>query len=116
MRIVILLFAVSTPFDRVIFNKTERRFGTGANVEFIDGTGVIWLIAVFTVVDEGLFTVADVAFSFACAKIWATSGDNLSSNNDERLDAIVEAGGTLVAVESASLTDDPWFASDDDVF
>jgi hypothetical protein len=97
-----------------MFNKTERRFDIGANVGFIDGTGLIWFIGVFTVVDEGLFTVADVTFSFAWAKIWATSGDNLSSDNDERVDAIVEVGGALFGVESTSLADDPWLTSDDD--
>ena len=118
---IILPLCVSIPVGRTIFNKAERRFGIDGNVGFIDGTGtgVIWLIGGLTFVDVGgLFTTADVAFSFACAKIWATSGDNLSNDNDERLDAVgfVEGTGTLFGVESTSLTDDPWLDSDDNVF
>jgi hypothetical protein len=80
------------------------------------------LICVFTIVDVGLFVVADVTFPFACARIWATSGDSLSSDNDERLGVTVDVGfveakDTSVDVELLSLfTDDTWFDADDEVF
>ncbi len=128
IKIVVLPFVVSIPFGRVIFNKAERRFDVvvrfdiDAKVGFVDDTGVDELICPFTIVDEGLFAVADVKFPFACAKIWATSGDRLSSDNDERLGVtvavgFVEAKDTLIDVELLLLfTDDTWFDADDELF
>ncbi len=81
------------------FNKAESK----ADVAVTFGT--VGLICVFTIVGERLFAVADVKFPFACARIWATSGDmTLSNDNDERLDTTVGVGfvdvtDTFVEVE-----------------
>jgi hypothetical protein len=70
-----LLFIVSVPFSRVTLSRAERkfvvveRFGTGTEGGFVCVTMVDGLVCVFTIVDEGLFVVADVKFPFACARI-----------------------------------------------
>ncbi len=75
IKFVILPVVVSIPFDRVAFNNAERRFdvadrfGRDAKVGFVVGTEGDGLICVFTIVDVGLFVVADVTFPFACARI-----------------------------------------------
>ncbi len=112
---------VSSPFDRVAFNKVERRWDTGAEIGFVDGTGVDWLICVFTIVDEGLFAVANVEFPLACARIWATSGDILSSDKDEKLGVTVDVGfveakDTSDIVELLVFTDGSWFDTDEEAF
>lgn len=117
---------VSIPFGRVEFNKAERRFGvvvkfcSDAKLGFVIGAEGDGFICVFTIVGGGLFVVADVAFSFASARICATRDDILLSDNDERLGVtvvvvvgFVEAKDTLVDVESVLLfTDGTWFAAD----
>jgi len=74
IKIIIIPFVVSIPFGRVAFNKAERRFvvvvvvvrfDSDAKVGFVVGIEVDG----FTIVDEGLFVVADVNFPFACARI-----------------------------------------------
>jgi hypothetical protein len=66
---------VSIPFGRVALSRAESKddvvvtFGTDANVGLVGVTKVGGLICVFTIVDAGLFVVADVKFPFACARM-----------------------------------------------
>ncbi len=130
-RFVFLPLGVSLPTVLAAFRKTERKFGgagrLGVDVRvgfvIVDVTVVMvvdGLINVFVVV-ETLFTVTDVKFPFACARIWATSGDILSSDKDEKLGVTVEVG--FVEAKDASgivelllFTDDSWFDTDEEAF
>jgi hypothetical protein len=126
IKIIVIPFVVSIPFVRAAFNRADRRFDvvvrfdSDDKVGFIVGIEVDGFVGVFTIVDEGLVVVADVNFPFACARIWATSGDKLSSDNEETLDVtvgvgFVEAKDTLVDAELLLLfTGDIGFDADDE--
>lgn len=64
----------------------------------VEVIGVVWLIDVFTVVVDELFVaVVVVKLTWAWAKIFATSGERFSNDNDERPDETTGVEATAAA-------------------
>ncbi len=134
----ILPLAVSFPAVRATLSKAEKkcggaeRLGVDVIVGFVrvDVAVVIvvdGLINVFVaaVIVERLFAAADVKFPFACARIWATSGETSPNENVERLGVtvlvvvvvklFVETTGIFVVVGVLLFTDVTLLDIDDEV-
>ncbi len=133
-----LPLVVSLVAFRAALRKAERKFGGAGRLGIDVTTGfVIVDVAVVIVVDgfnnvfvtvgvERLFAVADVKFPFACARIWATSGETSPNENVERLGGVtvlvvvvgielfVDTKGIFVVV-LLLFTDVTLFDTDDDV-